>query len=330
MSSPAPDISLTIANVRPSGLRAARCGTKGSVSFRGGPRRSSLAASLRWGILEHLELEAQLSAFAEFQPGNSSPHGYFGDIPVALQWTFLDSPGVELGVYGRAILPTGPSGNDLIPPTLSNGALGLEGTFLAELHPSRDLRFIFNLGVIHISALSDRRIAHPRDAVQTGQEVMVLIERLDPGEKRIGLRLWNEAEDRPVGEAAPTEKGPREARAREEGVTRPRPGQVVTGKIDRIEPYGVFVAFPGGKGLVPASETGTDRGTDMKRAFQLGQELKVSILEVDSSGKIRLSVTAAERAEEREEVEAWTKTQPKGGGMKGFGTFADLLKGRKV
>jgi hypothetical protein len=108
-----------------------------------------LGASLRWGILEHLELEVQPAAFAEFRSGDSSPHGYFADLPVALQWTFLDTPGVELGVYGRATLPTGPSGNDLIPPTLSNGALGLEGTFLAEFHPARDLRFIFNLGAIH-------------------------------------------------------------------------------------------------------------------------------------------------------------------------------------
>jgi small subunit ribosomal protein S1 len=106
---------------------------------------------------------------------------------------------------------------------------------------------------------------------------------------------------------------------------------VVTGTIDRIEQYGVFVAFPGGKGLVPASETGTDRGTDMKRAFQLGQELKVQIIEIEGGGKLRLSVTAAQRAEERADLDAWKKSQqPQGGGKKGFGTFADLLKGRKL
>jgi small subunit ribosomal protein S1 len=55
--------------------------------------------------------------------------------------------------------------------------------------------------------------------------------------------------------------------------------------------------------------------------------VKVAILDIDASGKIRLSITAAERAEERAEVEAWTKTQqPVGGGKKGLGTFADLFK----
>jgi small subunit ribosomal protein S1 len=102
-------------------------------------------------------------------------------------------------------------------------------------------------------------------------------------------------------------------------------GQVVTGKIDRLEPYGVFLSFPGGKGLLPASETGTERGTDMKKHFKMGQELKVAILDIDPAGKIRLSVTAAERAEERAEMEAWKKSQPQGTGGKGFGTMADLL-----
>ena len=98
------------------------------------------------------------------------------------------------------------------------------------------------------------------------------------------------------------------------------------GKVDRIEPYGVFLVFAGGKGLLPASETGTERGTDLRKHYALGQEVKVAILDIDASGKIRLSVTAAQRAEERAEVEAWQKTQqPQGAGKKGFGTLGDLL-----
>jgi len=64
--------------------------------------------------------------------------------------------------------------------------------------------------------------------------------------------------------------------------------------------------------------------------FQLGQEVKTQIIDIDASGKIRLSITAAAHAEERAEVEQWVKAQPKGGGGKGFGTFADLLKGKKL
>ena len=206
------------------------------------------------------------------------------------------------------------------------------GAFV-ELRPGVD-------GLIHISALSNRRIAHPRDVVRVGQEVQVSVEKVDPAEKRIGLRLLTpEGEDAAgspvtveVKRAAPAEGGPKaEAAPKAEPAPRPRVGQVVVGKVDRIEPYGVFVAFPGGKGLIPASETGTERGTDLKRHFQLGNEVKVEVLEIDASGKIRLSVTAAQRSEERAEMDAYRKTQqPKGGGGKGFGTFADLLKGKNI
>ncbi|HYV45509.1 MAG TPA: S1 RNA-binding domain-containing protein [Myxococcaceae bacterium] len=196
------------------------------------------------------------------------------------------------------------------------------GAFV-ELRPGVD-------GLIHISALSNRRIAHPRDVVRVGQEVQVTVEKVDPAEKRIALRLVL-----PEGEeaAAPVMEVKRaEApapRAEQPQAPRPRVGQVVMGKVDRIEPYGVFVQFPGGKGLVPASETGTERGTDLKRHFPMGTEVKVEVLEIDASGKIRLSITAAQRSEERAEMDAYRKTQqPKGGGKKGFGTFADLLKGK--
>jgi len=187
------------------------------------------------------------------------------------------------------------------------------GAFV-ELRPGVD-------GLIHVSALSNRRIAHPRDVVRVGQEVQVTVEKVDPAEKRIGLRLVQpEGEEAPApAEAAPTMVEAKRAEAPPKG------------KVDRIEPYGVFVQFPGGKGLVPASETGTERGTDLKRHFPMGTEVKVEVLEIDASGKIRLSITAALRSEERADMDAYRKTQqPKGGGKKGFGTFADLLKGKNL
>jgi len=193
------------------------------------------------------------------------------------------------------------------------------GAFV-ELRPGVD-------GLIHVSALSDRRIAHPRDVVKVGDVVPVLIEKIDTNEKRISLRRVVEETAAPVEEKEkPAERKPPE---KKESVPTPKVGQLINGTIDRIEPYGVFVSFPGGKGLIPASETGTDRGTDLKRHFKLGDTLQAAIIEIDSSRKIRLSVTGAEKAEERASLEEWKKTQSKPGG-KGFGTFADLLKGKKL
>ncbi|XXF81158.1 S1 RNA-binding domain-containing protein [Myxococcaceae bacterium GXIMD 01537] len=197
------------------------------------------------------------------------------------------------------------------------------GAFV-ELRPGVD-------GLVHVSALSERRIAHPRDVVQVGETIWVEVEKIDSAEKRIGLRRISEEDaQRPAEEVQAQRQAVAEQKAAEAAIPRPKVGQVVVGKVDRIEQYGVFATFPGGKGLIPASETGTERGTDLRKHFALGKEVKVAVLDIDASGKIRLSITAAERAEERAEVEAWTKSQqPKGGGAKGFGTFADLLKGRK-
>jgi small subunit ribosomal protein S1 len=192
------------------------------------------------------------------------------------------------------------------------------GAFV-ELRPGVD-------GLIHVSALSDRRIAHPRDAVQVGQEVEVQVEKVDEKEKRIGLRLVKDGE--PVGSGVAS--SPEPAAAPAEAAPRPKVGDIVTGSVDRVESFGVFLKFPGGKGLIPASETGTERGTDLRRTFALGQELKAAIVEIEGGGKLRLSIPAASRAEERADMDAWKKNQPKGGGKKGFGTLGDLLKAKKL
>ncbi len=194
------------------------------------------------------------------------------------------------------------------------------GAFV-ELRPGVD-------GLIHISAMSDRRIAHPRDVLQVGQEVEVQVEKIDANEKRIGLRLVKDGQA--VGGGVATSEHREEAAKAEAQAPRPKAGMVVMAKVDRIEPFGIFVKWPGGKGLIPGAETGTQRGTDLKKVFSLDQEVKALILDIDPSGKIRLSITGAERAEERAQVEEWTKKQqPAGGGKKGFGTLGDLLKNLK-
>jgi small subunit ribosomal protein S1 len=198
------------------------------------------------------------------------------------------------------------------------------GSFV-ELKPGVD-------GLIHISAMSDRRIAHPKDVMKVGDEVEVQVEKLDPAEKKISLRLVKDGA--PVGSGvatseshAPAEKSDTPRAPRPEKARR---GQIVTGKVDRVEPFGVFIAWEGGKGMIPASETGTDRGTDLRRTFPMGTEIKAEVIEIQGE-KLKLSITAAIRSEERADLDAWKKTQkPVGGGKSGFGTLADKFKGLKL
>lgn len=199
------------------------------------------------------------------------------------------------------------------------------GAFV-ELMPGVD-------GLIHVSALSERRIAHPRDAVRVGDEVEVKIEKVDPAEKRLGLRLVKNGV--PVGEgvassSAPAAEGQGAEAAPKKPTVKLRRGSVVTGKVVRIESFGVFIEFEGGTGLIPASETGTERGTDLKRTFPMGKELKAEVIEMEGS-KVKLSITAAQRSEERADLDAWKATQkPVGGGKSGLGTLADKFKGIKL
>lgn len=157
------------------------------------------------------------------------------------------------------------------------------------------------VGLAHISELSPARIRHPSDVVAIGDAVNVRILEVDLEGRRLSLSL-NEKID------AADLPGKHEAKH---------------GKVTRIERYGVFVELEGGgTGLLPSAETGTPPGTDLKRAFPLGTELDVMVTDIDERGRIRVSITALEKAEERAVLSEYKSNESDAG----FGTFADLFK----
>ena len=110
------------------------------------------------------------------------------------------------------------------------------------------------------------------------------------------------------------------------------PGARLTGKIERHEKFGVFVFLaPGRTGLIPLSETGLGREADVRKAFPVGADVEVVVLEVDPSGRrIRLSVKAVLAAQEAEEMREYTEREdvaPAERGQAGFGSLADKLRG---
>jgi small subunit ribosomal protein S1 len=135
---------------------------------------------------------------------------------------------------------------------------------------------------------------------------------IDPEQKRIGVALVQE------GWA-----GTEEAAGARPGIV---PGARLTGKVERYEKFGVFVFLaPGRTGVIPMSETGIAKEGDIQRAFPVGGDVEVIVLEVDPSGRrIRLSAKAVLEAREAEEVREWTeRNAPPAGGL---GTFADKLR----
>ncbi len=137
---------------------------------------------------------------------------------------------------------------------------------------------------------------------------------IEPDKKRIGVALVQE------GAAG----GPAPARAGSAIVA----GARVKGKVERHESFGVFVFLaPGRTGLMPLSETGLAWGADVAKAFPVGSEVEVVVLESDPSGRrIRVSHKAVEHAAEAEELRDYA-ARTRVDSSASFGSLADKLRG---
>ena len=105
------------------------------------------------------------------------------------------------------------------------------------------------------------------------------------------------------------------------------PGAIVTGKVERHETFGVFVFLsPGRTGLMPFAESGLDRDTDMLKAFPIGSEVEVAVLEVDPVGRrIRLSKKAVAHHREQAELREYAE-RPDAAPTASLGSLADNLR----
>jgi small subunit ribosomal protein S1 len=188
-------------------------------------------------------------------------------------------------------------------------------------------------GLVHVSELAWDRVSKPQDLLKSGDTVTVTVLRIDEDPKkgeRIALSVKALTARPEPKVVAPTPGSPdRPDRAVRPGPPPPpKAGDVVECSVDKIESFGLFVKFAGGRGLVPASETGTPHGTDLRRAFKAGDAFAALVLQIDEQGRFRLSKSGAVDAAERADARAYMETQkPKGGG-KGFGTLGDLLKAK--
>jgi ribosomal protein S1 len=87
----------------------------------------------------------------------------------------------------------------------------------------------------------------------------------------------------------------------------PKPDEVLEGKVTRVENYGVFVNTAKGDGLVPVRELGLAPGADLRKAFPIGKELTVVVMDVDDRGRIRFSAKEVTRVEEQKNFREFTE-----------------------
>jgi small subunit ribosomal protein S1 len=138
---------------------------------------------------------------------------------------------------------------------------------------------------------------------------------IDLEKKRIGVALLPEGSAR-AGGAPPSQ-------------TEVVPGARLTGKVERHEKFGVFVFLaPGRTGLIPSSETGLANDAAVSKAFPVGADVEVVVLEVEDppGRRIRLSVKAIREAHEAAEVKEYAEREDVAP-AEGFGSLADKLRG---
>ena len=134
---------------------------------------------------------------------------------------------------------------------------------------------------------------------------------IDVEKKRIGVALLPEGSARGAASSGAIVAGAR-----------------LKGKVERHEKFGVFVFLaPGRTGLIPLSETGVSKESDVARALPIGSEVEVVVLEVDeASRRIRLSAKAVQDAREADEVRDYN-ARADAGQSESFGSLADKLRG---
>jgi small subunit ribosomal protein S1 len=146
-------------------------------------------------------------------------------------------------------------------------------------------------GLLHVSDMSwTRKISHPSEMLEKGEEVTCKVLSVDQDRRRIALGLKQLDEDPWVNEIPGKYK----------------PGHVVTGAVTKITNFGVFVGLEDGlEGLLHISELADHKVENPEEVVKVGDEIEVKILRVDTDDrKIGLSRKRVEWAEEEEAAAA--------------------------
>jgi small subunit ribosomal protein S1 len=155
-------------------------------------------------------------------------------------------------------------------------------------------------GLLHISDMSwTRKVSHPSEVVEKGQEVECKVLSVDQDRRRIALGLKQMDED-PWANDIPS---------------RYQQGQLVRGTVTKITNFGVFVGLEDGlEGLLHISELADHKVENPQDVVNVGDEIEVKILRVDcDERKIGLSRKRVEWAEEDESAAEAASASSSGG-----------------
>ncbi len=155
-------------------------------------------------------------------------------------------------------------------------------------------------GLLHVSDMSwTRKISHPNELLEKGQEVTCKILSIDTDRRRIALGMKQISEDPWVNEIP----------------SRYQPGQLIKGKVTKITNFGVFVGLEDNlEGLLHISELSDDKVDSPEEICKVGDELEVKVLRVDTDErKIGLSLRRVNWDDDQIQAEDKPDSQSKSG-----------------
>jgi small subunit ribosomal protein S1 len=168
-------------------------------------------------------------------------------------------------------------------------------------------------GLLHITDMAWKRVRHPSEVVEVGQELQVRVLKFDRERNRVSLGLKQLGED-------PWDN-----------IARRYPnGTRIFGKVSNVTDYGCFVEIePGVEGLVHVSEMDwTNKNVNPSKVVQVGDESEVMVLDVDEERR-RISLGIKQCTQNP--WEAFATTFKKGDRVEGqiksitdFGIFVGL------
>ena len=121
-------------------------------------------------------------------------------------------------------------------------------------------------GLLHITDMAWKRVKHPSEVVEIGDEITVKVLKFDREKQRVSLGLKQMGDDPWVNLARRYPEGTR-----------------LFGKITNLADYGCFVEIEEGvEGLVHVSEMDwTNKNIHPSKVVQLGDEVEVMVLDID-------------------------------------------------
>lgn len=266
---------------------------------------------VEWGAFVALPEAENLEGLVHVSEASHDPRARMDELfkpgdEIEVQITKIDERG-KIWLSRKALVedPWAEARSKYAPGTRHTGKVTRTERFGAfvELEPGLD-------GLLHLADLTfDRTIEHANQLLKDGQDLDVVVHHFDARQKRLSLH------------AAPPA-------GRDEPPQRIAKYSGVKVEVVKAEPGGVIVRILGvtgrtARGFIPAGQTSTQRGTDLRKHFKAGTILDAKIIDIDDRrGEPKLSIKGfAEDEEKRAHKEYRQKLKAEGG----FGTLGDLL-----